>query len=154
MILLHLGLGEAASIAFERQEVKFVMDILFFPYFSCLFLVFSMHICPFHGLSHFLCAAIILLYRHFLISPLMWLTGMSLWSRYPAQPPLPIFISILCRAMLFISVSSLPCHGYATAFFISACFYSQGCSPHSFNYHYDSLSLSQVQDMDLYNTHQ
>ena len=54
-----------------------------------------------------------------LLSPFTWLMGMSLWSRPPAQLLLPTFISVLCRAMLFISISSLPYCGYATVSFIS-----------------------------------
>ena len=109
---------------------ELVMDILFFPYFSCLFLSHSLHLCLHFGFSCFLHAVIILSHRHFFISLFMWLMGMSPWSRSPAQLPFPTFISALCKAMLFISASSLPCYGYATAFLISVCFHSQGYSPH------------------------
>ena len=54
------------------------MNILFFLYFSAFFPSHSIHLCSFNGLSHFFHAVIILSHRHFLISSLIWLTGMFL----------------------------------------------------------------------------
>ena len=62
-----------------------VMDVFLFPYFSFFFHPILCAYAPFMDLVVFLHAAIILLHRHFLISLLTWLTGMSLWSRIPAQ---------------------------------------------------------------------
>ena len=115
----------------SRQSVL----CMYYFFFSIFFLSHSMHLYPFHRLSYFFHAVIILSHRDSLISFLRWLTGMSLWSRPPAQLYFPMFISILCKAMLFISVPSFLCCGYATAFSSPLYFHSQGCSPHSFNLH-------------------
>ena len=80
-----------------------VTDIIFYPIFPLFSLIFPAFLCTLmlaFRLSHSAHAAIILSYRHFVISPSTWLIGMFPWSKSLHRLPLPIFISILCKAVL------------------------------------------------------
>ena len=126
---------------------------ILFPYFSSFFLCLSMHLCPILDF-HFLHAAIILLHRHFFISPFTWLIGMPSWFRPLVQ-------------LLLSHIHLHPVQGYAFHF----CFFSSMLwlyhsilkSLHasilkavcltSLISDYDLPPLLWVQDIDLYNTY-
>ena len=75
-----------------------------FPLFFLISLISLYALMPLFGLSCFSSCSNYLIIQTLSYLFFMWLMGMSLWSRPPAQLLFPMFISALCRAMLFIFI--------------------------------------------------
>ena len=80
-----------------------VMDIIFFPYFSCLFLIFYVHLqyACFSDLVVFIMQQLSYHTRHFITFSFMWLMGNIPQFRFLHRFLLPMFFSVLYKAILY-----------------------------------------------------